>query len=104
MVKRSWLPLRELDQTMMPFAFSPTAFMAATSSLPRRVLRALGWAPGNRRATDQPAKGERSTRYDLFVMVPDFLFVAHVDRILPALRRGLDGKAAPKPSRTPIGR
>src|SRR5437763_7157191 len=31
MVKRSWLPTRELDQTMMPLAFWPTAFIAACS-------------------------------------------------------------------------
>src|SRR5204863_9487851 len=31
-VNRSWLPARELDQTIVPLAFSPTSCISATAS------------------------------------------------------------------------
>src|SRR4051812_45521079 len=45
MVKRSWLPIRELDQTMVPWTFFPIAAMAAASSPPGVFSEPLGGAP-----------------------------------------------------------
>src|ERR1700712_2284713 len=44
-VNKSWLPMRELDQTMMPCAFSPTFFIDAASSASGASWEPLGGAP-----------------------------------------------------------
>src|SRR6187402_604043 len=46
-VKRSWLPTRELDQTMVPLAFSPTSRISAASSAGGASSAPFGGAPDN---------------------------------------------------------
>src|SRR6476661_6090203 len=44
-VNRSWLPARELDHTMRPWAFCPTSFIAASSAASGASSEPLGGAP-----------------------------------------------------------
>src|SRR4051812_48866837 len=46
-VNRSWLPTRELDQTIVPLAFSPTSFIDATASAAGASSAPFGGAPDN---------------------------------------------------------
>src|SRR5436190_14630876 len=58
-VNRSWLPIRELDQTIRPEACSPMAFMAAASSGAGTSSAPLGGAPENEaHAADQSAQAQ----------------------------------------------
>src|SRR4051812_19654567 len=56
-VKRSWLPTRELDQTMRPLAFWPTAFIAACSEASTASSSPCGGRPS---IVEQPAPSSES--------------------------------------------
>src|SRR6185369_13677887 len=57
-VNRSWLPTRELDQTIVPLAFPPTSFIAAAASAGGASSAPLG----GRSASGGSCRGDERSR------------------------------------------
>src|SRR6478609_5362074 len=61
-VNRSWLPMRELDQTIVPWAFSPTSFIAAAASAGGASSAPCGGRPESEAQAVSAAPHERAKR------------------------------------------